>query len=407
MTANMHNFWKILSAAMQQNEYPEPVQLEEPADWAYMSRQARKQNLLPIFLEIAQQYDSCCMYSGFINDVQDAMAMVAVQIQKNKEFLSLYQDFLNHGLCPVVFKGIVISRIYGRYGDYRVSGDEDILIQPEEYQLIREILERKGYRCTRPDLTEQQIARMHEITFYNAETKLSIEVHLNIIGEEDALRTYMNRAIHPFEETEILEIDGVPIRVMNPTQSYLCLVFHGYNHFLTRGVGIRPVMDILKYEEAYRERICFAEIEESLKAVRADAFLRDIRWIGNRYFDLPKEENIQGCCPQELLDDLMETGIFGGSEKTDCLAANISLAVSSFGAKERKLRGLLVSAFPRREQLIERYPYLEERPWLLPVVWMKRFVKFGRYAGKNIISIVREILNKSDKRADILKKYRE
>ena len=69
MTAQMQNFWTILGAVMHQNTYAEMMQLEEPVDWAYMSRQARKQNLLPIFVELAQQYDSYCMYSGYINDV--------------------------------------------------------------------------------------------------------------------------------------------------------------------------------------------------------------------------------------------------------------------------------------------------------------------------------------------------
>ena len=118
-------------------------------------------------------------------------------------------------------------------------------------------------------------------------------------------------------------------------------------------------------------------------------------------------EDVQGYCPRELLGDLLETGIFGGSEKTDCLAANINLIVSAAGGKKRKLRGLIAGAFPQRAQLMEQYPYLEERPWLLPTVWAKRFVRFGRYAGKNMISVVGEILSKSAKRAEILKKYRE
>ena len=407
MTAQMRNFWKILSAAMHQNEYIEPIQLEEPVDWVYMSLQARKQNLLPIFTDIAQQYEAYHLYSGFSADVQDAMVMTAVQIQKSREFLELYEAFLSRGICPVVLKGIVLRHIYGRFGDYRISGDEDILIRPEEYKSLRGILEQRGYRCTRPNLTEQQITRIHEVTFYNPETELSIEVHINLFSEEDGVRTYMNRAVHPFENTEVLEIDGVALRVMNPTQLFLYLVFHSFNHFLTKGMGIRPMMDILKYEQTYEDRICFDEIEKYLKIVHADGFLRDIRWIGNQYLNFPVEEKMQGCGPTELLNDLMETGIFGGSDKTDCLAADISLAVSTYGTRKRMCRGLLLGAFPGRARLIEQYPCLEERPWLLPAVWVKRFAKFGRYAGKDMVSVVREILNKTDKRADILKKYRE
>ena len=66
MTAQMHNFMLILSATMHRGENVKPMQLEEPVDWAYLSMQARRQNLLPIFVDIAQQYESYCTYPGFV-----------------------------------------------------------------------------------------------------------------------------------------------------------------------------------------------------------------------------------------------------------------------------------------------------------------------------------------------------
>ena len=132
MTAQMHNFLLILNAAMHPSEIAEPTQLEKPVDWAYLSMQARKQNLLPIFVDIAQQHESYRTYSDFAKDTQDAMAMVTAQIQKSVEFLDLYKAFLNQGLSPVVFKGIALRQIFGQYGDLRLSGDEDILIRLEE-----------------------------------------------------------------------------------------------------------------------------------------------------------------------------------------------------------------------------------------------------------------------------------
>lgn len=407
MAAQMHNFWVILNTAMHHGEHVKPLQLEEPVDWAYLSMQARRQNLLPLFVDIAQQYESYRMYAGFAKDTQDAMVMVAAQIQRSVEFLELYKAFLSQGLSPVVFKGITLRQIYGQYGDLRISGDEDILVRPEEYASVRKVLEERGFQCASPDLTKRQLAYIHDVKFYKAEIQFNIEVHLNLFGEGNSVRTYMNQAVHPFEDTEILEAEGVPLRVMNPSQSYLCLVFHTFKHFLTRGIGIRHIMDILKYAQTYKERICFTEIEEPIRTVRADAFLRDIRWIGNRYFDMPLEDDTQVCCPQELLDDLTETGIFGGLEKADRYAASINFSVSSLNTKNWKLRGLIMGVFPRRIRLIDSYPYLEDRPWLLPAVWILRLVKFARYAGKDIVPAVQEVLNTAKKRANIIKKYRQ
>lgn len=407
MTAQMHNFMLILNTAMHHGEPVKPLRLEEPVDWAYLSMQARRQNLLPIFVDIAQQYESYCTHPIFAKDTQDAMAMVTAQIQKTVDFLDLYNAFLGQGLSPVVFKGITLRQLYGQYGDLRISGDEDILIQPEEYDATRKVLESKGFQCAHPNLTKRQMAHMHEVRFYKPETQFNIEVHINIFGEANRVHAYMNRTVHPFADTEILEIEGVPLRVMNPSQSYLCLVFHSFKHFLANGMGIRHLMDILKYEQTYKERICFAEIEAFMNAIHADAFLRDIRWIGSRYFNLPAEENTQACCPQELLDDITNTHIFGDLEKVNRYASHISLASSSMDTKNWKFRGLLMSAFPCRAQLIEKYPYLEEKPWLLPAVWALRFIKCRRYEGKGNISAVHKALNKAEKHINLLKQYRK
>lgn len=407
MTVQMQNFMLILNTAMHHGENGKPMQPEEPVDWAGLSMLARKQNLLPLFADIAQRYESYRVYPGFAKDTQDAMEMAAAQIQKTVEFLDLYKAFLSRGLSPVVFKGIALRQLYGQYADLRTSGDEDILIRPEEFEAVREVLEDKGFRCAHPDLTKRQLERMHEVRFSKPEIQSNIEVHLNIFGEANKVLTYMNRTVHPFSDTEILEIEGVPLRVMNPSQAYLCLVFHAFKHFLANSMGIRHIMDILKYEQTYKERICFAEIEAFIKAVHADAFLRDIRWIGSRYFSLPAKENLQACCPQELLDDIIDTHIFGALEKASRYASNISLAASSADTKNWKLRGLLRGAFPHRVLLVDKYPYLEERPWLLPAVWVLRFIKFGSYEGKGNLPAVHEALNKAERHMNLLRKYRQ
>lgn len=405
MNSQIHNFLVILNKALHQNICTKTIELQEPIDWEVMSMQARKQNLLPLFVEGAQEYAAYCAYSGYGQDLQDAMVMVARQVQKTKAFLDVYKIFLEAGVRPVVLKGIEIRQLYGSYRDHRVSGDEDILIPLEEYESIRSILEQEGYRCTRPTLTKQQIAQVHEVTFYNAETDLSIEVHLNIIGKENAFRDGMNDLFQSVDETESIEVDGIELCVMNPTQSFLYLVLHGFKHFLLGGMGIRPMLDMLLYRAYYQEQMDYDTIKRLLKVNHAALFLQDMIWIGHQFFGLSIEKDMPICCPEELLEDLMQTGIFGGSEKTDYLAANIRMSTSYDRTKQGKIKTLLAGAFPPIGQLIEPYPYLVEKPWLLPVVWIKRFMKFGKSNGKDMIFIVRETVKKANQREDILRKY--
>ena len=406
MNLQIYNFLAILNDVINTNSYEKNVQIKEPVDWEDMSALARKHNLLPIFVEGAEKYDSYRNYPGYARDMQDAMVMVAVQTQKSEAFLDLYTKFLDCGVSPIVIKGIVVRQLYGVYREHRVSGDEDIFIRTEEYEQVRAILENEGYCCKRPTLTKQQIEQIHEIVFYNEEKDFKIEVHLNIIGKENDLRTYMNDIFkNVFDQTEILEIDGVPLKVMDPTQSFLYLVFHAFKHFQRSGIGIRQMLDILLYKDAYHERIIMEQIEEPLRKTYADIFLQDMLWIGNHYFNQSFEVG-SVCSPQELLEDLIQNGVFGGTQKTDVLAMAIRFNMSASGEKRGKIQAIITGVFPTRAQLMNSYSYLVEKPWLLPFAWIQRFRKFTKYAGKNMGQIVRETLKKVERREPILRKYK-
>ena len=146
-------------------------------------------------------------------------------------------------------------------------------------------------------------------------------------------------------------------------------------------------------------------IAEPLRKTHADAFLQDMLWIGNKYFNKSFGE-VEVCCPEELLEDLIQTGVFGGTQKTDALAMSIRFNLSASGGKRGKIQAIIAGVFPARGQLMNSYPYLIEKPWLLPLAWMERFRKFKKYAGKNMGYIVRETLKKVERRDPILRKYK-
>ncbi|MBQ2022192.1 MAG: nucleotidyltransferase family protein, partial [Lachnospiraceae bacterium] len=127
------------------------LSLNEPVDWVYLSELARKQNLLPLFFEVANRCEDYVKSDGYAKDQLDTFAMVAAQIQRSSAFLDIYEKITAQGVYPIVMKGIVCRQLYGELGEHRPSGDEDILVEVKDFPKVKEILEQEHYVCSVPD----------------------------------------------------------------------------------------------------------------------------------------------------------------------------------------------------------------------------------------------------------------
>ena len=112
------------------------ISLNDPVDWAHLSELARKQNLLPLFFEIANRFEDYVKSDGYAKDQLDTFAMVAAQIQRSSAFLDVYGAITAKGIYPIVMKGIVCRQLYGELGEHRPSGDEDILVEVKDFRKV-------------------------------------------------------------------------------------------------------------------------------------------------------------------------------------------------------------------------------------------------------------------------------
>ena len=378
------------------------ILLDEPVDWNLLSKIARKQNILPLFFQAADDIEGYASANVYAKDQLATFSMVATQIQRSSEFSDIYEKITRQGIYPIVMKGIICRQLYGELGEYRPSSDEDILVEIKDFPKVQEVLEREGYVCDITDITEKKLTQLHEVKFRNLDKKLTLEVHTNIIGKENDERTQMNdffQNVH--EHGQMIQICGTEFKTLEPTEAILFLILHAYKHFLSRGVGIRQVMDILLYYREYKDKISMEYLQKALKICKAESFWMDMLHIGNQYLGLTEENPEITCCPEELLQDMIYSGVFGKEGKTDCIASRVNLGAEDGSNRLRK------ALFPSRQMLVAGCPYLAEKPWLLPVVWVIRWMKFLRYAGKDVCKISHEIMEKSSVRMEIIKKYKK
>lgn len=403
MDNQKQNFLSLLGKAVNENQ---EFQLIPPVDWPEILRLARAQNVHALIFDVAseilefrktQEYEAC---------MRTAMAQTAGQIKRTEAFLELYRAFGAAGLHPIVMKGVVCRRMYGGYSDHRPSGDEDILIQKEEYEKVKRVLVSQGYLPERETVTSGQLEELQEISFHHADSGLCIEVHTNPFGRENNLRRQMNDCFQSvFDHPIKLDVEGTILWTMNHTDHFLFLILHVFRHMMASGFGIRQVLDILMYDKAYGDEIDQDYIRKVLGQIGAKKFFGDLVYIGNRYLGFRLPEMGETSCPEELLLDLLDNGIFGN--ETQAWRTSIHMteaAVESSGTRSR-LRLLGRTIFPGRAAMIGMHPELQEKPWLLPVRWVQRWGRFVRHNRENGGKLAKESMEISRRRIELLRKY--
>ena len=81
----------------------------------------------------------------------------------------------------------------------------------------------------------------------------------------------------------------------------------------------------------------------------------------------------------ELLMELLQSGIYGGSTMSRRHSAKMTLDAAASMKKGKKAGNTVLStAFPPAKTLESRYTYLKERPYLLPLAWTSRILKYQK-----------------------------
>lgn len=136
---------KVFLTVLRDALHPRDDEADFNADWTALLDVAKKQNLFPFVYDAATAYPFFLFFEDAHPEYFPAVtASMTAQMQKTDTFLSLYKSFLSAGLSPITMKGIICRDLYGERADFRVSGDEDILIEKKDYEKAVSVLESCG-----------------------------------------------------------------------------------------------------------------------------------------------------------------------------------------------------------------------------------------------------------------------
>lgn len=381
-----------------------------PELWNSLFLLAREQNIFPLFYEAVSP---CPAFAALEEPLRaelrrSAIQSTARQTMRTAAFRPLYEKMTGAGLHPVIMKGLALRALYPN-PDQRPSSDEDILLPAEEFSRCCALLAKQGLRCTTPEADPETA---FELGFLSEDNLVYLEIHRSPFSPDtEALRRCNEWFRSPGDRAMEITLEGFSFRTLNREDQLLYLVLHAFKHFIYSGFGLRQVCDILLWSERFGPELDWPELFRKWESVRCHRFAAALFRLGQKYLG---SEDVTGgyvsgfapesCSPEPLLADLLNAGVFGGSTLSRKHSATITLGAvnaAHTGTRHSPIKTL----FPPRSSLTGTYPWLNDRPWLLPAAWCGRLLRYIREVTRSPDSRPGESLQLGRDRLALLRQY--
>lgn len=276
---------------------------------------------------------------------QDRDKAIVKDMTQLAELDSVVGALCESGIRCLPLKGSVIKLLYPQ-SDMRTMSDIDILIDPQNAEKSRKIMEKLGYECRHFGYD------IHDI--YYKEPVMNVEIHRALFGEEG--QEFLTAFADPWKYCE--SADGLRC-AFAPDAFFAYVLAHGIKHLEEGGTGIRTIMDLwvcLSSDMGINAEKSLEMLHPSGKADTARGLLELSKaWFG----DSPRTEEIS-----KLERYVLGSGTYGTMANS---AAN--------GIEKRgRLGYALRLIFPTYAHMRQHYPVLKKAPVLLPGCWLVRLV---------------------------------
>ena len=399
MDLQMKNMLTAVKNALHNTNEP----LEQP-DFDIIFEKARKQSILPIVYQGCSSDKAFEQYESSLKLMKTIYSILSLQSQRTAAFEELYEKLVESGVKPLVLKGLLCRSLYGELCDHRASGDEDILIPIEDYKTAKKILIENGYFIENENAPESNLSKVQEITFYNADKKLKIELHVNLFTDTNEFFNKINSFFeNSFDDMVSFKANGKEYYTLEYTKNYLFLFFHIFKHFIGSGVGLRPLIDLFMFEKEFEHLIDWALVENIIKDLSAWRFHRDLIAIGNEYLGFDLKQRSESVNTEMLIMDIENAGTFGVDSESQARSSAFTMVSVSYSGIKKYIKLL----FPDRNYVVSHYPEYYGKSFFLPVVWVKRICKYiPTVLKRNNIKDIKKADVIAKKRVELLKEYK-
>lgn len=323
----------------------------------YLALRAQKENIpTDIFARLEKSYQA-----GLMRE-----AAQQAELHFLREALTQAQiDFL-------LLKGTHLKSLYPT-PEMRFMVDMDVLVHEQDIIRAKEIILSRGFHVEFDNGKDLVLIKKPFLT---------IELHRSLFQPNYALYPYFSQVWNRVERVSEQEYS------MPPNDLYVYTLAHLAEHYTTAGSCFRPVMDLFLMEQHFGDQLDFSYIDAQFCALGIAEFADNIRMLGKAMF--------AGSTKNDTLR-LMENYITLGPP-----VQNAAAAAEAANTKESKPVRMLKTAFPGYRHMRLRYPILKKLPFLLPVFWLLRFVKYTFTKDAHIVRKREALKNVDQKSSDVM-----
>ena len=293
------------------------------------------------------------------------------QLVKLNALMIVLKAALEKNIELIIFKGIVLADLYPCKTE-RVSSDTDILVQIKDVDEISRVLLDLGY-LMKPQKENVQV--------YVLPNKHIIELHTSLWEDYQGCIIDKLEQLNLTQNSKLLSLTacGISITTLGYTQHLIYLIYHIVKHFCLEGTGIKCLLDISLYVNAWNDKINWTDFWLSMKSLQYDQFCRKIFYLCGLYFGMKHVIDMVDyqLCEEEieylLRDFMLLTREELGEHKAEYEALRIVEPYFCDGKGILRNRMLLRLRFLFPIHFYEKkYQYANKNKLLLPVAWVER-----------------------------------
>ena len=332
--------------------YAGPIEIDKDFNYTELYRCCIQHSVSVIVFEALKDFKTELPEKFYNALKQKAQQEIVKDIQGSYDVETVISAFEENGIKFLPLKGYYLKKLYPK-SEMRYATDYDILIDEKQIDKVHEVAKSLG-------MVLKQKGDHHDI-FYFPETKTVFEFHKSIF-EGNLKETFGNG----FDRAKLK--DGYKyFYELPPEDFYISILGHSAYHFAHGGgVGIRHVIDVYLYKNAYKFNDEY--LERELEKCGLTDFRNHFEKLANYFFADGEGDEFT----EKLADYVLDSSIFGNENKKQT-----SDIVSNNGdnkIKSAKSKTLLKLIFPPFKTMKGYYPILKTLPILLPFCYVSRWL---------------------------------
>lgn len=353
MNSNDKYLIKLVQAAVLERP---PVTPDFAVNWEYIYKQAAFHQVAnTVFYSILMLPESDRPSETVFEKFREqAYVTIAQEAMQQSEAEALYKEMDKNGIAACPLKGWIMKQLYPRT-DMRSMSDVDILIRKRDENVVKKLMKQMNYT---------KVRFSDDVDVYHKAPGVTIEVHKYLFGE----LVQWHRYYENIWDRLVASQDTSNTYEMTAEDFYIYLVVHMVKHYINSGTGIRSILDIWIYKEKYRSKMNPGYLNEQWRSLGLERFIVHLERMSDIWFGNSDAAPLY----DEMGDYILSCGVYGIN--SHLIVMNNALNGKDTVTK-KKWKYVFERAFLRRELMTGAYPILKKYPFLLPVCWIRRFLK--------------------------------